>query len=76
MPLFSVDTLHKERSLYVSGKLPTYPSPSANFGLGEGLVGSLPKTYNDPERVRGKGTVSLENKVIFDWCGGTKNKKI
>ena len=39
-------------------------------------MGSLPKTYNDPERVRGKGTVSLENKVIFDWCGGTKNKKI
>ena len=44
--------------LYVSGKLPTYPSPKPTFcpkwelsvivGLGEGLVGSFLDTYNDP----------------------------
>ena len=43
-------------SLYVSGKLATYPSPkplfypkweaSVNVGLGEGKVGSFPETYN------------------------------
>ena len=46
-------------SLYISGKLPTYPSPKPRFcpkwevsvdvGLGEGKVGSLPETYEDPE---------------------------
>ena len=45
-------------SLYVSGKLSTYPSPKTTFtptshlgknvGLGEGQVGSFPETYNDP----------------------------
>jgi len=51
--------------LYVSGKLPTYPSlkpifcrnqcsekytVSVNAGLGEGYVGShFPETYNDPK---------------------------
>ena len=45
-------------TLYVSGKLPTYPSPKPtvtltshleqNIGLGEGYVGSFPETYNDP----------------------------
>ena len=45
-------------SLYVSGKLLTYPSPKStltltshlgkNVGLGEGQVGSFPETYNDP----------------------------
>ena len=38
-------------SLYVYGKLPTYPSPkptlSVNVGVGEGLVDSFPETYND-----------------------------
>ena len=46
-----------EGSLYVSGKLPTYPSPNPtltltshlgqNVGLGEGYVSSFPETYND-----------------------------
>jgi len=41
------------------GKLPTYPSPKPtltftshlgqNVGLGEGLVGSFPRTYKDPK---------------------------
>ena len=44
--------------LYVSGRLPTYPShkPTStlnsnlgqNVGLGEEYVGSFPETYNDP----------------------------
>jgi len=44
-------------SLYLSGKLPTYPSPKPtltltshlgqNVGLGEGCVGRFPETYND-----------------------------
>ena len=50
-------------SLYVSGKLPTYPSPkptffpkcevSVNVGLGEGeaKVGSFSETYSDPNRI-------------------------
>ena len=43
---------------YVSGKLPTYPSPKPilsltshlgqNFGFGEGWVASFPEMYNDP----------------------------
>ena len=43
----------RDRSLYVSGKLPTYPSPTPTFspkrevdvnvGLGEGEVGSFPE---------------------------------
>ena len=46
-----------EGSLYVSGKLPTYPSPNStltltshlgqNVGLGEGWVSIFPETYND-----------------------------
>ena len=52
--------IHWDRrgSLYVSAKLPTYPSPrptfcpkgdvSVNVGLGEGYVGSFQETYNDP----------------------------
>ena len=53
------------RTLYVSGKLSTYPSPKPtltltsqlgqNVGLGEaeggGGVGSFSDTYNDPENV-------------------------
>ena len=45
-------------SLYLSGKLPTYPSPKPistltsqigqNVGLGEEQVASFPETYNDP----------------------------
>ena len=45
-------------SMYVSGKLPTYPSPnltfcpkrelSVNVRFGEGKVGSFPETYTDP----------------------------
>ena len=45
-------------SLYVSGKLPTYPSPKPtstlishvgqNVGLSEGWVGSFTDTHNDP----------------------------
>ena len=58
---------------YVSGKLPTYPSPKPKFntnshlrqnvGLGEGWVGSFPETYNDPKTfivaARGEGGYSL-----------------
>ena len=57
---------------YVSGKLPTYPSPKAtltltshigkNFGLGEGLVGSFPETYNDPLIKAKFSLVELSNK--------------
>ena len=46
-------------SLYVSGKLPAYPSPKPTFcpkwevivnvGLGEGRVGSFPETYYNPK---------------------------
>ena len=49
----------KTGSIYVSGKLPTYPSPKLtltlnsqlrqNDGLGEGQVGSFPKTLIDPK---------------------------
>ena len=45
-------------SSYVSGKLPTYPSPKPtlaltshlgqNVGLGEGGMGTFPEMYNDP----------------------------
>ena len=48
-------------SLYVSGKLPTYPSSTPtstltshlghNVSLGEGQVGSFPETYNDPPKI-------------------------
>ena len=48
-------------SLYISGKLPTYPSPKPTFctrcevsfdvGLGEGEVGNFPEMYNDPQRL-------------------------
>ena len=34
--------------LYVSGKLPNYPSPKPTLKLGEGWVDSFPETYNDP----------------------------
>ena len=57
-------------SLYVSGRLPTYPSPkptfcpkgeeSVNVGLGEGQVGSFPETYNDPHK---EGTEQAEIKL-------------
>ena len=50
-------------SLYVFGKLPSYPSPKPtltptshvgqNVGLGEGQVGSFPETHNDPNGVYG-----------------------
>ena len=54
------NTQMKQRfSWYVSGKLPTYPSPKStltltshlgqNVGLGEGWVGSFPETNNDPD---------------------------
>ena len=46
-------------AMYVSGKLPTYPSPNltltltSRFGqnvrFGEGWVGSFPETYIDPK---------------------------
>ena len=46
-------------SIYVFGKLPTYPSPKStltltshlgkNVGLGKGLVGSFPETHRTPE---------------------------
>ena len=49
----------KAGPMYVSGKLPTYPSPnltlilSSRFGqnvrLGEGWVGNFPETYIDPK---------------------------
>ena len=54
----------KMGSLYVSGKLPTYPSlkptfcpklevpVSVNVGLGDGYVGSFPEMYDDPQNVR------------------------
>jgi len=35
---------------YVSGKLPTYSFPKPTF-LGEGLVGSSPERYNDPQEL-------------------------
>ena len=40
-------------SMYVSGKLTTYPSPKVkevrvNYRLGEGQVVSFPETYIDP----------------------------
>ena len=45
--------------MYVSGKLPTYPSPnvtlcpkrevSVNVRIGEGWEGSFPETYIDPD---------------------------
>ena len=54
--VFYTDRIHLG-SLYVSGKLPTYPSPKLtltltshsgkNVGLGEGSVGSFPEMYND-----------------------------
>ena len=63
--LYSNFILKNVGSLYVSGKLPTYPSlkpifcrnqcsekytVSVNVGLGEGYVGSrFPETYNDPK---------------------------
>ena len=36
----------KRIGLYVSGELPTYPSPKPT--LGEGYVDSFPETYKDP----------------------------
>ena len=56
--------MHVE-SLYVSGKLRTYPSLKPTFrpkwevsvnvnGLGEGWVGSFPETYNDSTCIKGE----------------------
>ena len=70
--------LAKEGSLYDSGKLPTYHSPSVsvNVGLGEGQVSSFPETHNDPKREywnregilrRWPGYV-IFTKVIFRGC--------
>ena len=54
---FGLPYLGHFRSLYVSGKLPTYRSPkptfcpkwkiSVNVGLGEGYVDNFPEKYND-----------------------------
>ena len=50
---------NNNRSLHISGKLLSYPSPkltltltshlSQNVGLGEGYVGSLTEMYKDPQ---------------------------
>ena len=65
--------------LYVSEKLPTYPSPNPTFcpkweisvkvGLGEGQVGSFTKTFNGGR----KATNSAEcNKVNFERITGNQ----
>ena len=57
-PVLGLLSLDAIGSMYVSGKLPTYPSPnvifcpkqevSVNVRFGEGWVGSFPETYIDP----------------------------
>jgi len=66
-------------SLFVSGKLPTYPSPKStlnltshlgqNVGLGEGQVGSSPDTYNDPFNLVRMLKIELYHtaKIGFIW---------
>ena len=68
---FGLPYLGHFRSLYVSGKLPTYPSPkptfcpkwkiSVNVGSQEGYVGSFPEKYNDPAFlvIQGNQTLSV-----------------
>ena len=67
-------------SLYVSGTLPTYPSPRLAFcaecevhvpvrvdvGLGEGQVGSFPEMYNDPNYVLFKGPRTEQKTQLAD----------
>ena len=56
-----------EKTIYVSGKLPTYPSPKptlcfkweviVNVGLGEEQVGSFPEKYDDPQLLPGRRVI-------------------
>ena len=70
-----------DRSLHVSGKLPTYASPKPtltltshlvqNVGSGERWVGSLAETYNDPaffaieSRKRAVEYINADDVIVF-----------
>ena len=65
------------QNLYITflGNCPPTPSPnptfcfkwkvSVNVGLGEGLVGSLPETHNDPIFLQGLEPILTGDKVTF-----------
>ena len=71
-------------SLYVSGKLPTYPSPkptltlSSHLGqnvvLGEGLVGSFPETYKLHILMHSEWNLTLATKLLAN-CKNTASRQ-
>ena len=76
----------KRGSLYVSGKLPTYPSlkptfcpkweVSINVGLGDGYVGSFPgKKYNHPKKEPLSPSQRLKIATIQRGLSGWEGKK-